>query len=36
MNKEIGEVSFNPKNFTIYYSGIDFASINVWELFKRK
>lgn len=36
MNKEIGEVSFNPKDFSIYYSGIDFASVNVWELFKRK
>lgn len=36
MNKTIGEVSFNPKDFSIYYSGIDFTSINVWELFKRK
>lgn len=36
MNKKIGEVSFNPKDFSIYYSGIDFASVNVWELFKRK
>lgn len=36
MNKGIGEVSFNPKDFSIYYSGIDFASVNVWELFKRK
>lgn len=36
MNKEIGEVSFNPKDFSIYYSGIDFASVNVWELFRRK
>lgn len=36
MNKEIGEVSFNPKDFSIYYSGIDFASIDIWQLFKRK
>ncbi|MBQ8293460.1 MAG: sigma-70 family RNA polymerase sigma factor [Bacilli bacterium] len=36
MNKEIGELSFNPKDFSIYYSGIDFTSVNVWELFKRK
>ena len=36
MNKEIGEASFNPKDFSIYYSGIDFTSVNVWELFKRK
>lgn len=36
MNKKIGEESFNPKEFSIYYSGIDFASVDVWELFKRK
>lgn len=36
MNKEIGEKSFNPKEFSIYYSGIDFARVNIWNLFKRK
>lgn len=36
MNQEYGEKSFNPSDFSIYYSGIDFASVNVWELFRRK
>jgi len=36
MNKEYGIKSFNPSEFSIYYSGIDFAKVNVWSLFKRK
>ena len=36
MNNGLGEKSFNPKELSIYYYGIDFARINVWELFKRK
>ena len=33
---QIGEKSFNPSEFTIYKSGIDFSKVNVWEVFKRK
>ncbi len=36
MNKEYGEKSFNPSSFSIYYSGIDFSRVNIWDLFKRK
>ncbi len=36
MNEIYGEKSFNPMEFSIYYSGIDFASVNVWDLFRRK
>lgn len=36
MNKIYSEKSFNPSNFSIYYSGIDFSRVNIWNLFKRK
>ncbi len=36
MNQNYGERSFNPKEFSIYYSGIDFSNVNIWDLFKRK
>lgn len=36
MNKDIGEQSFNPREFSIYYSGIDFTSTNVGQLFRRQ
>lgn len=32
----IGEKSFNPSDFSVYKSAIDFSKINVWEVFKRK
>lgn len=32
----IGEKSFNPSEFEIYKSSIDFSKVNVWEVFKRK
>jgi RNA polymerase sigma factor (sigma-70 family) len=33
---QIGEKSFNPSEFSIYKSGLDFSKVNVWEVFKRK
>lgn len=36
MVKEFGEKSFRPSDFSVYYSGIDFAHVNVWQLFRRK
>ena len=35
-NTNIGEKSFNPSEFSVYKSAIDFSSVNVWEVFKRK
>lgn len=35
MEKTFGIKSFNPSDFSVYYSGIDFSRVNVWELFKR-
>ncbi|MDY3898774.1 MAG: sigma-70 family RNA polymerase sigma factor [Bacilli bacterium] len=35
MKDTFGIKSFNPSNFSIYYSGIDFSRVNVWSLFKR-
>jgi RNA polymerase sigma-70 factor (ECF subfamily) len=32
----IGEKSFNPSEFSVYKASIDFSSVNVWEVFKRK
>lgn len=34
--KECGEKSYNPGEFHIYYSGIDWATINIWKLFSRR
>jgi RNA polymerase sigma factor (sigma-70 family) len=31
-----GEKSFNPSDFTVYKSAVDFSKVNVWEVFKRK
>lgn len=36
MSREYGEKSYNPGEFHIYYSGIDWATINIWKLFSRK
>lgn len=33
---QIGEKSFNPSEFAIYKSAIDFSDVNIWEVFKRK
>jgi len=33
---QIGEKSFNPSEFSVYKSAIDFSKVNVWEVFKRK
>ena len=33
---QIGEKSFNPSEFSVYKSGIDFSKVNIWEVFKRK
>ena len=35
-NTNIGEKSFNPSEFSVYKSAIDFSNVNVWEVFKRK
>lgn len=35
MEKTFGIKSFNPSDFSVYYSGIDFSRVSVWELFKR-
>jgi RNA polymerase sigma-70 factor (ECF subfamily) len=35
-NANVGEKSFNPSEFSVYKSAIDFSSVNVWEVFKRK
>lgn len=35
MEKTFGIKSFNPSEFSVYYSGIDFSRVNVWNLFKR-
>lgn len=35
MEKTFGIKSFNPSDFSVYYSGIDFSRVNVWNLFKR-
>ena len=32
----IGEKSFNPSEFSVYKAAIDFSTVNVWEVFKRK
>ena len=32
----LGEKSFNPSPFTVYRGTLDFCSVNVWEIFKRK
>jgi RNA polymerase sigma factor, sigma-70 family len=34
-NANIGEKSFNPSEFSVYKSSIDFSKVNVWEVFKR-
>jgi len=34
--QKVGEKSFNPSEFTIYKSAIDFSKVDVWEVFKRK
>jgi len=36
LSKEFGEKRYNPSQFSVYYSGIDFSRVNVWEVFKRK
>ena len=36
MSNNIGEKSFNPSEFTVYKSSIDFSKVNVWDVFKRK
>jgi len=36
MSSNIGEKSFNPSNFSVYKSSIDFSNVNVWNVFKRK
>ncbi|MDR0288036.1 MAG: sigma-70 family RNA polymerase sigma factor [Clostridiales bacterium] len=35
-NDGIGKKSFNPSEFSVYKSAIDFSKVNVWEVFKRK
>lgn len=35
MEKTFGIKSLNPSAFSIYYSGIDFSRVNIWNLFKR-
>jgi len=32
----IGEKSYNPAEFSVYKSSIDFSNVNVWEVFNRK
>ena len=32
----IGEKSYHPADFSVYKSAIDFSTVNVWEVFKRK
>ena len=32
----MGEKSFNPSEFSVYKSAIDFSRVNIWEVFKRK
>lgn len=32
----VGNKSFQPSEFSIYKSAIDFSKVNVWEVFKRK
>lgn len=36
MSKEYGEKSFNPAPFAVYRGTLDFCSVNVWAIFKRK
>ncbi|MDF2541039.1 MAG: polymerase sigma factor, sigma-70 family [Herbinix sp.] len=36
MSLEYGEKSYKASDFSIFYSGIDFSYVNVWQLFKRK
>ena len=36
MSKDIGEKSFNPSPFTVFRGTLDFCSVNVWQIFKRK
>ena len=34
--ENVGEKSFNPSEFSVYKSTIDFSKVNVWDVFKRK
>jgi RNA polymerase sigma factor (sigma-70 family) len=36
MSKEYGEKSFNPSPFAVFRGTLDFCSVNVWQIFKRK
>lgn len=36
MEQSFGEKSFHPSDFSVYYSGIDFSRVDVWNVFKRK
>lgn len=36
MAREFGEKSFNPSSLSVYYSGIDYTTINIWTVFKKK
>jgi RNA polymerase sigma factor (sigma-70 family) len=36
MDTNYGAKSFNPSEFSIYYSGIDFSDGFIWQAFKRK
>jgi len=35
MEVNYGRKSIKPLNLSVYYSGIDFSRVNVWQLFKR-
>ena len=35
METNYGQKSFKPIDLSVYYSGIDFSRVNVWQLFKR-
>ena len=36
MSKEYGEKSFNPSPFAVYRGTLEFCSVDVWSIFKRK
>ena len=36
MSKEYGEKSFNPAPFEVFRGTLDFCSVDVWSIFKRK
>ncbi len=36
MDDTTGEKSYNPSDFSIYYSGIDFSGVNIWKVYQRK